>query len=133
MDARRLDDAVVSELLKAASGTSSGALSTPSGGWVDISGYQGDVVVIIDVGSVTGSGTLAVALEVGDDNTGANPVACVDARGVSLNFAGAGLKALVVNSDSQPKNFIGIASTLTGFTAAVVCALLLGRGGTPNV
>lgn len=129
MDARRLDDCTVTELLKAAAAASASAASTPSGEWTDISNEIGDLLLIVDVGSVTGSfGSVNVQVQVGSDNTGASPVNAVDPRGTLLTITAAGVYGIAIDADKQPKSFIGITTTFTTVTAAVMSCVMVGRG-----
>lgn len=126
-DARRLDDILVSELIP--SGAHASAPTTASGSWVDISNYIGDVAIVVDVPSVTGSlGSLAVQAQVSAANTGASPANCVDARNSGLStITAVGCSSFPINSDNQPANFLGVTCTYTGITAGQFSITIVGR------
>lgn len=124
MQTLQLDEFDVKSLLAAQSAANTAAATTPSGSWADLSQYEGDVAVVINIGALTGS--INVKVQVGDDNTGANPVDAVDGRGIATGVkTGAGVFVLPIKKD-QSKAFIGVVGTVvTG--PVLVGVTLLGR------
>lgn len=130
--ARRLDDVVVATLVASQSATTSAAASTPSGSWVDIENYDGDLLILVNVGVFTAT-SLNYQAQVSGANTGAAAVNCVDQRGTTLAIVAAGVYALALNVAAQPQPiagqtavFIGLTGTFTG-TSALVSAVLVAR------
>jgi hypothetical protein len=127
-DARKLDDAVVSPLLPAASDAS--AATTASGNWVDCSNYVGDLLVVINVGSVTGTlGSLAVQLQSAAANTGASAAnEAADPRSAGLaTITAVGTYTIVYAANYLANKFVGVSCSYTGITAAVMSVELIGR------
>ena len=132
-NARRLDDVIVTQLVAAQSATTSALASTPSGSWVDIENYDGDLLIVVNVGGGTFS-NLSIQPQMSSANTGAGATNCLDPRGAVLTITAAGIYGLALNVNNQPlpgspalPNFIGLTSTLTG-TNAVMSAALIARG-----
>jgi hypothetical protein len=130
--ARRLDDVVVATLVAAQSATTSAGTSTPSGAWVDIENYDGDLLILVNVGVFTAT-SLNYQVQVSGANTGASPSNCVDPRGTTLAITAAGVYALALAVLSQPQPtagqtavYIGLTGTFTG-TSALVSAVLVAR------
>jgi len=130
MDARRLDDlipipggAIPGELLYT---TTTGG-TTASGSWVDIENFDGDLVVVLDVHSVTGSGSVNLQMSVSAANTGAGSVNAVDPGGTSLAPTAVGVYLLALGVDYQPQIYLGCTLSLTGFTATTSTVSVLGR------
>lgn len=137
-DARRLDDVTLKVMLATINAGSGAAASVQSGNWFDLTPLDDDVVVVVNVGSVTGGfGNIAVQLQVSAAATGAAPSNIVDPRGSLLNITALGTYAIAVNSDDVPamgggpfglSSFLGFTTTFTTVTAAVMSAWLVGRG-----
>jgi len=127
MDARRLDDCVPVELVPSGSHTSSAACSTASGNWTDLSNLDGDVLIVVDVASVTGTGTLSLQVSESAANTGASPSNDPDPRGSLFTITAAGIYALAINARNAAARYLGIVGTLTGFTAAQFSAVAVTR------
>ena len=124
-DARRGDDDV-SNLLQSQNVT--GAVATPSGDWIDLSDYEGDVAIVVNIGAITGSGTVNVQARVSAANTGASAADAADPRGTIAQPAAAKAVAVIfVNATNQANKFVGVAVTLTGITAAQTAVTLMGH------
>jgi hypothetical protein len=129
MDARRLDDLVAYSLFSTA--TTGG--STASGSWVDIENFEGDMVLLVNVTGVTGSGTITVQPQLSAANTGASPSSASDTRGSSLAITAVGIYLLPLAVSQQPAqsgqsaNYLGVDVTYSGFTGSVQECILLAR------
>lgn len=123
-DARRLDDMVaLGELLYT---TTTGG-TTGSGSWVDIENFDGDVLMVLDLHAVTGSGTVTVQASVSAAATGAGSTNAVDPGGTTMTPTAIGVYLLALGVDYQPQIYMGCTLSLTGFTACTATVSLLGR------
>jgi hypothetical protein len=137
-DAKRLDDITLKVMLATINAGSGGAASVQSGNWYDLTPVDDDVVLVVNVGAVTGSfGSIAIQLQVSAAATGAAPQNIVDPRGSLLTITALGTYAIAINSDDVPamgggpfglSSFIGFTTTFTTVTAALMGAWLVGRG-----
>jgi len=128
--ARLLDDCVVAASILAASQAS--APTTGSGKWFDTTDVEGDILVVVNVGSVTGSfGSLAVQVQCADDVNGTGAANVVDptsgSSGTGYTVAANGLLTITATgtyaiaiTGAQAKRYLGVACTFTGITAAVM-------------
>lgn len=127
-DARNLGDSVVSALLPAAADAS--APTTASGSWVDTSNYIGDILIVVNVGSVTGSyGSVKVQLQSAAANTGASAAnETADPRNSGLLTVTAnGAYVFAYGTDYLANKYVGVAVTFTTVTAAVMSVEVIGR------
>lgn len=124
-DAHRLDDLQAANLLNTQNVT--GSVNTPSGSWIDISNYEGDIAVVVDVGAVTGTGTVNIQVQSSAANTGASPTSETDPRGTLAQPAAAGAVVLFLDVNTLANKFMGVAVTLTGVTGVLLGVVLVGR------
>jgi hypothetical protein len=118
-DARQLGDSLGYPMVVA--GANATAPTTPSGSWIDISNAIGDLLLILNLGSVTGAfGSLKVQLQSATANTGASATnEAADPRNLGLITAGAdGVFVIPYKTDFITNQFVGVACTFTGITAA---------------
>lgn len=110
-------------------GANASAPTTASGSWVDTENWIGDAVLVVNVGSVTGSfGSLKVQIECSAANTGTSPSNCADPRNAGLlTITALGTYVMPFNVDQLPLDFVGVACTYTGITAATFSAEIIGR------
>lgn len=120
-DARQFTDVVGNVYPMIAAGANATAPTTGSGNWVDVSNAVGDLLIIVNLGSATGSfGSLKVQLQSAAANTGASAVnEASDPRNAGLITAVAtGVYAMAYKTDYVANQFIGVNCTFTGITAA---------------
>lgn len=131
-DARRLDDVGVAELIASGSKASSAAASTQSGNWLDVSQCEGDLLVVVNVASVTGTGSLALQASQSAANTGASAANVVEPRGSLLTITAAGTYMMAIDQAKVGLQFFGLTGTLTGFTGVQLSAMVVGRSSNGN-
>ena len=101
--------------------------STGSGSWQSLQGDSGDVLIVVDVHAVTGSGTITVQAQTASANTGAGAANATDPRGTSLAITAVGVYLLPIASNAQANLFIGVQVSYTGFTGSIMTVVLLER------
>ena len=128
-DARNLGDlSQCFPLIPAAANAA--APTTGSGAWTDTENWCGDGLIVVSVGSVTGSfGSLKVQLQTSTANTGASAAnATNDPRNAGLlTITATGTYVMPFNTDYLANNFVGVVCTYTTITASVFGVTLLGR------
>jgi len=125
-DARRLDDVIaISELFYTA--TTGG--STASGSWQDLEQFVGDVLVVVDVHSITGSGTVTVTVQGSAANTGSSPATAVGTAAIAIATASVTPPAVFVGAYDPGENlqFLGVNVSYTGVTGSILTVALIGR------
>ena len=86
-----------------------------NGSWVDIGEYEGDILLVMPVGTVSGtSPTLAVKLEDADDSSGTNSADLAGAA-FSTQTTGPLVKQLAFSANSS-RRWVRVVSTLGGTT-----------------
>jgi hypothetical protein len=115
-DAFQRDDEVGSQLLAPASCANTAAATSGSGFWVDVSGYEGDVLVTQNVGAVTGS--ITGKLQAADDNAGTNAADITGATFTAVSSAN-NVQSQALNAKSLAKKFIGYVGTIVTGPAVV--------------
>lgn len=114
-DAFQREDEVASALVVPQSAANTAAATTASGSWVDLSPFEGDVLVTLNVGAVTGS--ITGKLQCGDDNTGAN---AVDVTGAAFTvLSAAGVANLSLDANGTAKRYLGFVGTIVTGPALV--------------
>ena len=113
------------------SGANASAPTTASGNWVDVENFLGDLLLVVNVGSVTGSfGSLKVQLQSASANTGSGAVnETLDPRNAGLlTITAAGtyampyginyLSSYATSGNAGVGCFVGAKTTFTGITAS---------------
>lgn len=97
---------------------------------MDVSNYVGDILIVVDLGSVTGSlGSLNVQMQSATAATGAaaaNETADPRNSGL-LTVVALGAAVMPYGINYLANKFVGVATTFTGITACVAGVLVLGR------
>lgn len=109
MDARQLDDCGVSNMLSSVSAANTAAATSGNGQWVDTAGLQGDILVVMNLGAMTGS--LSGKLQCADDANGTN---AVDVTGATFAAGAANTPQIL----AWPAN--GFAKRYVGFVGTIV-------------
>jgi hypothetical protein len=123
-DARSLADLVVAQSVAPASATNTAGATTPSGKWVAVAGFIGDIAVVAQVGAVT-AGSITGNVQEADDATGTNAQNIISG-GAFAALTAAGQQVVAVNRNVLRKPFIGYAGTVvTG--PALVSVSIVGR------
>lgn len=115
-DAFQRDDEVASQLLAPASCANTAAATSGNGFWVDISPYEGDVLVTQTVGAVTGS--ITGKLQAADDANGTNAADITGATFTAVSSANS-VQSITLNAKSTAKKFIGYVGTIVTGPAVV--------------
>lgn len=110
------NSAQASTALELLAAGSKAATANATGSWVDITAYEGTMVVVQDVGAVTGA--IAGKIQHADDNSGTN---AEDVTGATFTSAtAAGIQKIVLNSNGL-KPFVRYLGTIT--TGPAVCSV----------
>lgn len=128
-DARLLDDCQAASLLNAVSAANTAGATSPSGAWLDVSNFVGDILVVQNVGVCTGAGSINGKLQAATDATGAGAADVTGATFTSITSSPGGCQVYAISPDQCPaaKTFIGYVGTIAGFSAVLVSVTAHGR------
>lgn len=109
MDARQLDDCKVFSMLDAISAANTAAATSGTGKWVDMAGAQGDILVVMSLGAMTGG--IAGKLQCADDANGTN---AVDVTGATFAAGAANTPQILAwPANGFAKRYVGFVGTIT--------------------
>lgn len=128
-DARLLDDCQAAALLLPVSAANTAAATSGAGAWLDISNFIGDILVVQNVGALTGAGSLNGKLQAASDANGTGAADVTGATFTSITTSPGGCQIYAISPDQMPSNktFLGYVGTITGFTAALIGVSAHGR------
>ena len=107
--------ATSTSLLRPQSAANTAAATTPSGQWLDVRPYDGEIMVTLDLGAVTGS--LTGKLQSATDNTGAG---ATDITGATFGTTAQNTTTkIVVDPKAVVGGFLGFVGTIVTGPALV--------------
>jgi hypothetical protein len=124
------------QILPPKSCANTAAATSGNGNWVDVRGYDGEVLVLQITGAFTGTGTLAGKLQSASDANGTSaaditgytfPTVTLDTNAITEASAGKATERLVVDPRKVPGGFLGYVGTMTGITGALIAVAIAGK------
>ena len=108
-DSTQRDDLVAFQMLSAISAANTAAATSGNGNWMDLSQYQGDILVTLNVGAVTGSVT--GKLQTADDANGTNAVDITGATFTAVSAANK-VQSIAISAQGTAKRYLGFVGTV---------------------
>lgn len=128
-DARLLDDCVTGILVSAVSAANTAAATSGAGQWFDVSNWVGDLLIVQNLGALTGAGSVNGKMQAASDVNGTGAADITGATFTSVTTSPGGAQVLAVDPATLPSNktFIGYVGTITGFTAVLIAVTVVAR------
>lgn len=111
--------ATATPLLNAVQATNTATATSGTGNWLDVRPYDGEILVVVNVGVVT-SGTMAPKLQSATDANGGGGTDISGATGSNVTTANASsAQTIVVDPKKVAGGFLGFVGTVTSGSMAM--------------
>jgi hypothetical protein len=117
------------QILPPKSAANTGAATSGSGQWLDVRGFDGELLITQVTGAFTGTGSLAGKLQYASDvnGTGAQditgatfPTVTIDTNAIAGGSVGKATESISLDPKKVVGGFLGYVGTMTGITGALV-------------